>query len=34
MATSIEAVENIKTGREDKSNVWGVNTEKSYHESK
>ncbi|MFD0704176.1 NAD(P)/FAD-dependent oxidoreductase [Alloscardovia venturai] len=34
MATAIEAVENIKTGRADKKNVWEVNTEKSYHESK
>ena len=34
MATSIEAVNNIKTGRTSKKNVWDVNTEKSYHESK
>lgn len=34
MATAIEAVDNIKTGRTDKTNVWEVNTEKSYHESK
>lgn len=34
MATSIEAVNNIKTGRTSKKNVWEVNTEKSYHESK
>lgn len=34
MATSFEAVENILTGRQDKSNVWNVNTEKDYHEEK
>lgn len=34
MATSMEAVKNIKAGRTDKSNVWNVNTEKSYHEEK
>ena len=34
MATSMEAVENIKTGKTSKKNVWSVNTEKSYHESK
>jgi protoporphyrinogen oxidase len=34
MATAIEAVGNIKTGRTSKKNVWEVNTEKSYHESK
>ena len=34
MATSMEAVANIKSGRTDKSNVWNVNTEKSYHEQK
>lgn len=32
MATSFEAVRNILTGRKDKSNIWNVNTEKSYHE--
>ena len=32
MATAFEAVSNIMSGREDKSNVWNVNTEKSYHE--
>lgn len=34
MATSIEAVDNIKSGRTSKLNVWNVNTEKSYHEKK
>ena len=34
MATAIEAVSNIKTGRTSKKNVWSVNTEKSYHEGK
>ncbi len=34
MATSMEAVANIKSGRTDKTNVWNVNTEKSYHEQK
>lgn len=34
MATAIEAVGNIKEGRTSKRNVWSVNTDKSYHESK
>lgn len=34
MVTAMEAVENIKTGRDDKSNVWSVNTDKAYHEAK
>ncbi|RBP98855.1 NAD(P)/FAD-dependent oxidoreductase [Bifidobacterium xylocopae] len=34
MATSMEAVKNIRTGRTAKTNVWNVNTEKSYHEQK
>ena len=34
MATSMEAVKNIKSGRTDKANVWNVNTEQSYHEEK
>lgn len=34
MATSMEAVENIKSGKVSKENVWNVNTEKSYHETK
>lgn len=34
MATSFEAVNNILSGREDKKNIWSVNTEKEYHEEK
>ena len=34
MATAIEAVKNIKSGKETKENVWSVNTEKEYHEAK
>ena len=34
MLTAIEAVKNIKNGRSDKDNVWDVNVEKEYHESK
>lgn len=34
MLTAIEAVKNIKSGRKDKDNVWNVNVEKEYHESK
>lgn len=34
MATSFEAVGNILSGREDKKNIWSVNTEKEYHEEK
>lgn len=34
MCTSFEAVRNITGGVEDASNVWSVNTEESYHESK
>lgn len=34
MATSFEAVDNILKGVTDKSNIWNVNTEKSYHEKK
>ena len=34
MATAIEAVNNIKTGKTSKKNVWSVNTDKSYHEQK
>ena len=34
MLTAIEAVDNIRTGRKDKENVWNVNVEKEYHESK
>ena len=34
MATAIEAVANIKSGKTSKQNVWSVNTDKSYHEQK
>lgn len=34
MCTSFEAVKNILNGVADKSNIWGVNTEKEYHEEK
>ena len=34
MCTSFEAVYNILNGVKDRSNVWNVNTEKEYHESK
>ena len=34
MCTSFETVKNILTGRTDKSNIWSVNTETEYHESK
>lgn len=34
MATAIEAVKNIKSGKETKENIWNVNTEKEYHETK
>ena len=34
MATAFEAVANIKTGKETKENIWNVNTEKEYHETK
>lgn len=34
MATSFEAVAAITTGDHDKSRIWNVNTEKSYHEEK
>lgn len=32
MATAMEAVANIISGKKTKENVWGVNTEKEYHE--
>lgn len=32
MCTSFEAVKNIKYGIKDRRNIWGVNTEKEYHE--
>ena len=34
MVTSFEAVKNIISGQKDKSNIWNVNTEQEYHESK
>lgn len=34
MVTSFESVKNIINGVTDKTNVWNVNTEKVYHESK
>lgn len=34
MCTSFEAVKNITNNISDKSNIWNVNTEKEYHESK
>lgn len=34
MATAIEAVDNIKSCKATKENVWSVNTDQSYHEEK
>ena len=34
MATAIEAVKNIKSGEKSRDNIWNVNTEKEYHETK
>ena len=34
MLTAIEATNNIKNNIRDKSNIWNVNTEKEYHETK
>ena len=34
MVTAFEAVRNIREGVREKDNIWNVNTEKSYHESK
>lgn len=34
MLTAMAAVDNILSGRTDKSNIWQVNTEEEYHESK
>jgi len=34
MASAFEAVDNIKSGRTDKKNIWSVNTDKGYHEEK
>ncbi len=34
MATAIEAVDNIRKHKTSKNNVWSVNTDKAYHETK
>jgi hypothetical protein len=34
MMTSFEAVKNIRSGNPDRSNIWNVNTEQTYHEKK
>ena len=34
MLTAMTAVDNILEGRVDKSNIWAVNTESDYHETK
>ncbi len=34
MLTAMIAVDNLVEGRTDKSNIWAVNTEEDYHESK
>ena len=34
MCTSFETVRNILSGKTEKDNIWNVNTEKEYHESK
>ena len=34
MLTAMECVQNIKLGKTTKENVWAVNTEEEYHESK
>ena len=34
MATAFEAGRNIISGRQDKANIWQVNTEQAYHEEK
>jgi protoporphyrinogen oxidase len=34
MLTAMQAVENILAGRTDKANIWDVNTEAEYHETK
>lgn len=34
MVTSFETVSNILSGKKDKTNIWSVNTEKEYHETK
>ena len=32
--TAFEAVKNINAGIKDKKNIWNVNIEKEYHETK
>ena len=34
MLTAMVAVDNIAAGGTDKSNIWSVNTEQDYHETK
>jgi hypothetical protein len=34
MLTAMTAVDNIAAGRRDKANLWAINTEMEYHESK
>lgn len=34
MMTALECVKNLKNGETDKTNIWNVNTETEYHESK
>lgn len=34
MLTAMEAVKNISSGRTEKANIWAVNTEEEYHETK
>ena len=34
MLTAIECVKNITTGKKEKDNIWNVNVEKEYHETK
>ena len=34
MLAAMTAVENIISGRTDKQNIWEINTEEEYHESK
>jgi len=34
MLTAMTAVDNIVEGRRDKSNIWAVNTEMDYHETR
>jgi putative flippase GtrA len=34
MLTAMAAVENIKNGIKDKSEIWAINTEQEYHETK